>query len=133
MYLLVLYENLKTSLCSRTTVFPGFAGTFSFWARLTPLNLASLVEMHFPPSSSPIPNIVCFFHSSVISSINPSHFIGCRIYTSFSRWYSPKWKWGLWSDFLIKSGKDGAKRHRLYAKCLILIDILIKMIRYSYL
>ena len=33
---------------------------------------------------------------------------------------------------MIKSGKDGAKMHRLYAKCLILIDILIKMIRYSY-
>ena len=42
MYLLVLSENLKTSLCSKTTVFPGFAGTFSFGARLTPLNLASL-------------------------------------------------------------------------------------------
>ena len=42
MYLLVLSESLKTSLCSRTTVFPGFAGTFSFGARLTPLNLASL-------------------------------------------------------------------------------------------
>ena len=42
MYLLVLSENLKTSLCSRTTVFPGFARTFSFGARLTPLNLASL-------------------------------------------------------------------------------------------
>ena len=42
MYLLVLSENLKTSLCSRTTVFPGFAGTFSFGARLTPLNLALL-------------------------------------------------------------------------------------------
>ena len=42
MYLLVLSENLKTSLCSRTTVFPGFAGTFSFGTRLTPLNLASL-------------------------------------------------------------------------------------------
>ena len=42
MYLLVLYENLKTSLCSRTTVFPGFVRTFSFGARLTPLNLASL-------------------------------------------------------------------------------------------
>ncbi|WP_444216357.1 hypothetical protein, partial [Dialister hominis] len=27
-YLSVLSENLKTSLCSRTTVFPGFAGTF---------------------------------------------------------------------------------------------------------
>ena len=42
MYLLVLSKNLKTSLCSRTTVFPGFARTFSFGARLTPLNLASL-------------------------------------------------------------------------------------------
>ena len=42
MYLLVLSENLKTSLCSKTTAFPGFAGTFSFGARLTPLNLASL-------------------------------------------------------------------------------------------
>ena len=42
MYLFVLSENLKTSLRSRTTVFPGFAGTFSFGARLTPLNLASL-------------------------------------------------------------------------------------------
>ena len=42
MYLLVLSENLKTSLCSRTTVFPGFVRTFSFGARLTPLNLASL-------------------------------------------------------------------------------------------
>ena len=42
MYLLVLSENLKTSLCSITTVFPGFARTFSFGARLTPLNLASL-------------------------------------------------------------------------------------------
>ena len=42
MYLLVLSENLKTSLCSRTTVFPVFARTFSFGARLTPLNLASL-------------------------------------------------------------------------------------------
>ena len=42
MYLLVLSENLKTSLCSKTTVFPGFAGTFSFGARLTPLNLALL-------------------------------------------------------------------------------------------
>ena len=27
MYLFVLSENLKTSLRSRTTVFPGFAGT----------------------------------------------------------------------------------------------------------
>ena len=43
MYLLVLSENYKTSLHSRTTVFPGFAGTFSFEARLTPLNLA-LIE-----------------------------------------------------------------------------------------
>ena len=42
MYLFVLSENLKTSLRSRTTLFPGFAGTFSFGARLTPLNLASL-------------------------------------------------------------------------------------------
>ena len=42
MYLLVLSENYKTSLHSRTTVFPGFAGTFSFEARLTPLNLALL-------------------------------------------------------------------------------------------
>lgn len=42
MYLLVLSENLKTSLCSKTTAFPGFAGTFSFGARLTPLNLALL-------------------------------------------------------------------------------------------
>ena len=42
MYLLVLSENYKTSLHSRTTVFPGFAGTFSFGARLTPLNLALL-------------------------------------------------------------------------------------------
>ena len=42
MYLLVLSENLKTSLCSITTVFPGFARTFSFGSRLTPLNLASL-------------------------------------------------------------------------------------------
>ena len=42
MYLLVLSENYKTSLHSRTTIFPGFAGTFSFGARLTPLNLASL-------------------------------------------------------------------------------------------
>ena len=42
MYLFVLSENLKTSLRSRTTVFSGFAGTFSFGARLTPLNLASL-------------------------------------------------------------------------------------------
>jgi hypothetical protein len=41
-YLLVLSENYKTSLHSRTTVFPGFAGTFSFGARLTPLNLALL-------------------------------------------------------------------------------------------
>ena len=41
-YLSVLSENLKTSLCSRTTVFPVFARTFSFGARLTPLNLASL-------------------------------------------------------------------------------------------
>lgn len=36
------------------------------------------------------------------------------------------------TELMIKSGKDGAKMHRLYAKCLILIDILIKMIRYSY-
>ena len=42
MYLLVLSENYKTSFHSRTTVFPGFAGTFSFGARLTPLNLALL-------------------------------------------------------------------------------------------
>ena len=43
-YLSVLSENLKTSLCSRTTVFPGFAGTFSFGARLTPLNRTSFEE-----------------------------------------------------------------------------------------
>ncbi|WP_444216100.1 hypothetical protein, partial [Dialister hominis] len=43
-YLSVLSENLKTSLCSRTTVFPGFAGTFSFGAKLTPLNRTSFEE-----------------------------------------------------------------------------------------
>ncbi len=48
MYLFVLSENLKTSLRSRTTVFPGFAGTFSFGARLTPLNLAALENYCIP-------------------------------------------------------------------------------------
>ena len=48
-YIFVLSEDLKTSLRSRTTVFPGFAGTFSFGARLTPLNRTSFEKrsQHF--------------------------------------------------------------------------------------
>ena len=42
MYLSTLSENLKTSLRSKTTVFPVSDRTFSFGARSTPLNLASL-------------------------------------------------------------------------------------------
>ena len=43
MYLSTLSENLKTSLRSKTTVFPVSDRTFSFGARLTPLNQAPLV------------------------------------------------------------------------------------------
>ena len=52
MYLFVLSENLKTSLRSRTTVFPDFVGTFSFGARLTPYDRANARgNQPYPPAS----------------------------------------------------------------------------------
>ena len=87
MYLLVLSENYKTSLHSRTTVFPGFAGTFSFGARLTPLNLALLEKREKQRFNefchSPFP---LFF---VFKSHSPNIFLiparkGCLIGSSFN-------------------------------------------------
>ena len=62
MYLSTLSENLKTSLRSKTTVFPVSDRTFSFGARSTPLNLASLEEQ--PPHTQkghPARDVLSFF------------------------------------------------------------------------
>ena len=76
MYLLVLSENYKTSLHSRTTVFPGFAGTFSFEARLTPLNLA-LIEKREKQRFNEPRHSPFFVHMKFIQSIGLDNDLIC--------------------------------------------------------
>ena|GEM_PF-3825459 len=76
MYLLVLSENYKTSLHSRTTVFPGFAGTFSFEARLTPLNLA-LIEKREKQRFNEFCHSPFFVHMKFIQSIGLDNDLIC--------------------------------------------------------